>query len=194
MTEKLNFELPQSQLNILHLVSAIAWADGDLSTEEGDVLMEQFKANLPPEDQLIVYLDNNLTLYDSFSPDANVLIYEQIQARIEAVSAFKEILQSYKNNPVALEDLVAPIKTIEDRSLAVKLAYMIAKASADKDGNLICSQEKAVYRQLIELLQLNNDLVQKIELEADKELEAFQHPFKAFIDNVKDILLKKIEL
>lgn len=194
MTEKLNFYFPESHLNILHLVSAIAWSDGDLSTEESDVLIEQFKANLPTDPEPIVYLDNNITLYDSFSPSANPLIYEQIQARMEAESAFKDILQSYKNHPVPLEDLVAPIKTIEDRSLAVKLAYMVVKASPDKDGNLICPQEKAVYRKLIQLLEINSDLVQKIEWEADKKLEKFQHPFKAFIDNLKDILLTKIEI
>ncbi|BAQ61293.1 hypothetical protein GM3708_1699 [Geminocystis sp. NIES-3708] len=194
MTEKLSFYFPESQLNILHLVSAIAWSDGDLSTEESDVLIEQFKANLPTDPEPIVYLDNNITLYDSFSPSANPLIYEQIQARMEAESAFKDILESYKNNPVPLEDLVAPIKTIEDRSLAVKLAYMVVKASPDEEGNLICPQEKAVYRKLIQLLEMNSDLVQKIEWEADKKLEKFQHPFKAFIDNLKDILLTKIEL
>jgi hypothetical protein len=194
MTEKSGFDFPESQLNILHLISAIAWADGDLSTAESDVLIEQFKANLPTDPEPIVYLDDNITLYDSFSPSANPVIYEQIQARIEAESAFKEILNSYKNNPIPLEDLVKPIQTIEDRSLAVKLAYMVVKASPDDDGNLICPQEKAIYRQLIQLLAIDSDLIQKIEWEADKELEQFQHPFKAFIHNLKDILLTKIDI
>lgn len=195
MTEKSSFYFPESHLNILHLISAIAWADGDLSTEESEVLIEQFKANLPTDPDPIVYLDSNMGLYDSFSGETNTgILHEQIQVRIEAELAFKEILNSYKYNPIPLEDLVKPIENIEDRSLAVKLAYMVVKANPDNNGNLICPQEKAVYRQLIQLLEIDNDLVQKIEWEADRKLEQFQHPFKAFIDNLKDILLTKIEI
>jgi hypothetical protein len=195
MTEKSSFYLPESQLNILHLISAVAWADGDLSTEESEVLIEQFKGNLPTDPEPIIYLDGNIGLYDSFSTNMNTaILHEQIQERIDAELAFKEVLNSYKYNPVPLEDLVKPIQTIEDRSLAIKLAYMVVKASPDNDGNLICPQEKAIYRQLIQLLEIDSNLIQKIEWEADKKLEQFQHPFKAFIENLKEILLTKIEI
>jgi hypothetical protein len=192
MTEKSNFYFPESHLNILHVVSAIAWADGDLSKAETDILMELFKGDFPIDPEPITYLGDNMTLYDTVS--ANPVIYEQIHKRMEAELAFKDILNSYKQNPVPLEELVAPIKTIEDRCLAVKLAYMVIKAGNNHDSNLICPQEKAIYRQLIQLLEIDNDLAQKIEWEADKELEEFQHPFKAFMENLKKILLKKIDI
>jgi len=192
MIEESSFHFPESHLNILHLISAIAWADGDLSQEETDVLMELFNADLPIDPQPITYIDENMALYDSMS--ANSVIYEQVQERIQAELAFKNILDSYKNNPSTLEDLLIPIESLEDRSLAVKLAYMVIKASPDKNGNLICPQEKAIYRKLIQLLNIDGNLVQKIEWEADRELEKFQHPFKAFMENVKNILFKKIEI
>lgn len=45
--------------------------------------------------------------------------------------------------------------------------------------------KKMVYRQLIQLLNLDPEVVQKIEQRADYELDKFQHPFKAFMGNVK---------
>ncbi|MBL1209934.1 TerB family tellurite resistance protein [Geminocystis sp. GBBB08] len=192
MMEKSNVYFSESHLNILHLMSAIAWADGNLSKEETDVLLELFKTDLPVDPEPIAYMGDNMTLYDTVS--ANPAIYEQIQERIEAELAFKDILNSYKNNSIPLEDLVAPIKTIEDRCLAIKLAYMVVKASADDEGNLISASEKVIYRQLLQLLEIEENLVKKIEWEADKELEKFQHPFKAFMANVKKILFKKIEI
>ncbi len=191
MLENQDFYIPESHLNILHLVSAVAWADGDLSKDETEILMELFKADLPVDPQPIVYLDDNMTLYNSMT--VNTEVYEQIQERMKAELTFKEILNSYKNNPISLEDLISPIETLEDRCLALKLAYMVVKASPDSEGNLISSQEKVVYRQLISLLNLDNELIKKIEWEADQELEKFQHPFKAFINNVKNFLLKKID-
>ncbi|BAQ65935.1 hypothetical protein [Geminocystis sp. NIES-3709] len=192
MLEKLDFQLPESHLNILRVLSAIAWADGDLSKEETAVLIEQFKVDLPVDPQPIAYLEDNMTLYDPFS--ANPLVYELIEARIKAESAFKDILEGYKYNPIPLVDLVSRITTIEDRHLTVKLAYMVIKASPDDEGNLICSQEKFVYRQLIDLLNLDSEVVKKIEWEASQELDKFQHPFKALIDNIKNFFGQKITL
>lgn len=192
MSEKIDLQLPQSQATILQILSAVAWADGDLSKEETEVLMEQFKTDLPVDPEPIAYLDDNMTLYDPFS--TNPLVYEQIEARIQAESAFKDILNNYKSNPVPLADLVDGLSSMEDRCLTVKLAYMVMKASADDEGNLICTDEKAVYRQLVELLQLSNDMVTKIELEASQELDKFQHPFKALMSNVASFFGQKVTL
>jgi|JI8StandDraft_2_1071088.scaffolds.fasta_scaffold149500_1 hypothetical protein len=192
MSEKIDFQLPESHSIILQILSAVAWADGNLSEEEMEVLMEQFKTDLPLDPEPIAYMDDNMTLYDPFS--TNPLVYEQIQARISSELAFKDILNNYKLNPVPLTDLVSGLTSIEDRCLTVKLAYMVIKASADDEGNLICTDEKAVYRQLVELLELNHDTVTKIELEASQELDKFQHPFKALIHNVASFLGQKVTL
>jgi uncharacterized membrane protein YebE (DUF533 family) len=192
MSEKIDFQLPESHCNILQILCAVAWADGDLSEEETNVLIEQFKTDLPVDPEPIAYMEDNMTLYVPFS--TNPLVYEQIEARIKAENAFKEILNNYKYNPVSLKDLVPRLDSIEDRYLAVKLAYMVIKASPDDEGNLICREEKAVYRQLVELLKLDNDTVTKIEMEASQELDKFQHPFKALIHNVTSFLGQKVTL
>ncbi|WP_017293188.1 tellurite resistance TerB family protein [Geminocystis herdmanii] len=192
MSEKIDFQLPESHSTILQILSAVAWADGDLSQEETEVLIEQFKTDLPVDPEPIAYMEDNMTLYDPFS--TNPVVYEQIEARIQAESAFKDILNNYKYNPIPLTDLVSRLSSIEDRCLTVKLAYMVIKASADDEGNLICPDEKAVYRQLVELLELSNDIVTKIELEASQELDKFQHPFKALIHNVTSFFGQKVTL
>jgi len=191
-SDNTDFQIPESHLNILKIVSAMAWADGKLDKEEIDVLMEQFKVDLPVDPQPIVYLEENITFYDPFS--TNPIIYEQIETRIKSESAFKDILWDYKDNPIPLPELVCKLGSIEDRCLAVKLSYMVIKACADKEGDLISPQEKVVYRQLLELTQLDNETVKKIEWKASQELEKFQHPFKALLHNVKSFLGKKITL
>lgn len=192
MSETRDFQLPESHAIILQILSAVAWADGDLSKEETEVLIEQFKTDLPVDPEPIAYIEDNMTLYDPFS--TNPLVYEQIEARIKAESAFKDILNNYKYNPVPLTDLVNRLSSIEDRYLTVKLAYMVIKASSDDEGNLISPDEKAVYRQLVELLELNHETVTKIELEASQELDKFQHPFKALMSNVTSFFTQKITL
>lgn len=190
MSENPSLFLPESQLLILNIVCALAWADNDLSVEETEILLEKFKANLPPEPELM-YLDSGDPFFGTMGL-SSFTIAEQTQARASAEIAFKDILNNYKQNPIPLADLVSQLKTHEDRCLTVKLAYMVINASADDDGNLICSQEKAVYRQLIQLLNLDDEVVRKIEERATYELEKFQHPFKAFMGNVRAFFLQKI--
>lgn len=192
MTKTRDFQLPQSHITILQVLSAVAWADGDLSKEEIDVLIEQFKTDLPVDPEPMAYIEDNMTLYDPFS--TNPVVYEQIEARIAAESAFKDILNNYKNNPIPLTDLVNGLSSIEDRCLTVKLAYMVIKASADDEGNLISPDEKVIYRQLVELLKLNPEMVTKIELEASEELDKFQHPLKALMMNVGSFLTQPVTL
>lgn len=190
MSENPSLFLPESQLLILNIVCALAWADNDLSVEETEILLEKFKANLPPEPELM-YLDEPDPFYGTTGL-SSFTVAEQTQARTNAEIAFKDILNSYKENPIPLPDLVSQLKTNEDRCLTAKLAYMVIKASDDKEGNLISTEEKAVYRQLIQLLNLDSETVQKIEERASYELDKFQHPFKAFMGNVRKFFLKKI--
>ncbi|WP_330202388.1 TerB family tellurite resistance protein [Cyanobacterium sp. Dongsha4] len=190
MSDNPSLFLPESQLLILNIVCALAWADDELSEEETEILLEKFKSNLPPEPEPI-YFDDPDPFYNTMGL-SSFSVAEQTQARINAEIAFKDILNRYKQNPIPLSDLVSQLKTNEDRCLAAKLAYMVIKASPDNEGNLICPDEKAVYRQLIQLLNLDPEVVQKIEQRADYELDKFQHPFKAFMGNVKKFFLKKI--
>ncbi len=185
MTQSTDFNIPESHFNILRILSAMAWADGNLSEEEVDILIDQFKVDLPLDPHPLFYAEDSTALFGSFRESPP--ISEQLQERIDAELAFKEILISYKYNPTPLPELVAKLKTPEDRCLTVKLAYMVIKASRDPNqkDSLISPGEKEAYRQLLDLVDLEPDLITEVELQANRELDQFQHPFSAFLANLK---------
>lgn len=182
MESEYKLNLPESHLHILRVVSAMAWADGNLSEEEAELLINEFKEDLPENPSPILYLEDTPPFF-SDSLD-NSLISEQLTERINAELALKEILIEYKYNPVPLATLVNQLKTQEDRCLSLKLAYMIIQAHAQKSGELISLEEKKAYRQLVDLLNLDENLVKEIELQANQDLAKFKHPFQAFIAGI----------
>lgn len=186
MDSQIQLNLPESHVNILRVVSAIAWADGNLTEEEAKILIHEFNDDLPPNPSPLLYLEevppffNNLVNNDTIS--------EQLSQRITAETALNEIIVEYKYNPIPLQILVEKLVTEEDRCLALKLAYMVIKASPNNQGESISLEEKKAYRQLVDLLKLDCNLVEEIELQASKDLDHFQHPFQAFISNIKETL------
>ncbi len=190
MSDLENLRLPESHFNILQILSALAWADGDLSQKEIKILLEEFKEDLPVEPQAISLIDN--TGIANLNLEQEAFAFEQMEKRINAELAFQQIIENYHQNPIPLTDLVSKLKTSEDRSLTVKLAYMLICVSYDSKTQTIPLVEKALYRELIQLLNLDNNLVKEIEWEAKKELDEFQHPFKAFITSIGNILNTKI--
>lgn len=186
MENESKFNLPESHLNILRVVSAIAWADGNLTEEEANILIHEFNADLPPNPNPLLYLEETPPFFSSLGQNAT--ISEQLSERITAELALNEIIVEYKYNPIPLQILVDKLITEEDRCLALKLAYMVIKASPNDAGELISLEEKKAYRQLVDLLNLKENLVKEIELQASQDLANFQHPFHAFISSIKETL------
>lgn len=189
MSETTNLSLPESHLNILNILSALAWADENLSREEIELLLEQFKVDLPVNSTKMVSQD--YPNFTGFNLDANPILLEQIEHRVNAELAFKQIINNYHEKPIPLEDLVPKLETIEDRCLTVKLAYMLISLGYDPQKHSIHPKEKALYRQLIQLLNLDDNLVAEIEWEASQDLDNFQHPFKALMNNIRNFLNPK---
>jgi hypothetical protein len=185
MKSKYQLNLPESHLNILRLVSAMVWADGNLTEAETNVLIHEFNADLPPNPSPLVYWEDVPPFISDISHQPN--ISQELSERISAELALKEIIVDYKYHPIPLADLVAKLTTEEDRCLALKLSYMVIKASAD-NGDLINFAEKEAYRKLVELLNLDDNLVKEIETQADQDLDKFQHPWHGFISNIKKAL------
>lgn len=176
-------KLPPSHLTILRIVSAMAWADGNLSEEELNLLVSEFNEDLPINPSPFLYVEDMPPFFDNTLNELEIA--NQLSERFLAESALKEIVIDYKYHPIPLGNLVQDLTTEEDKSLALKLAYMVIKISPDETGQLISNEEKKVYRQLVKLLNLKEDLVKEIELEADEELEKIEHPFQAFLNNIK---------
>ena len=189
MSETNNLSLPESHLNILQILSALAWADDNLSKEEIELLLEQFKEDLPANTTPIS--SQEYPIFTGFNLDVSPILIEEMENRINAELAFKQIINNYHDNPIPLADLVSKLKTMEDRCLTVKLAYMMISVGYDPQEHSIHPKEKSLYRQLIQLLDLDDNLVQEIEWEASQELDNFQHPFKALLTNIENFLNPK---
>ncbi|MFY8149886.1 MAG: YbjN domain-containing protein [Prochlorococcaceae cyanobacterium] len=133
--------LPEADRDLLRILCCVAWSDGDFAAGEK---------------RLLTRLVQNY-----FLPDGDV------QTTAEAVEALAaEALQ-----PDVLRELVPRLTSQEDRQLVLKLAYMLIRIdSRPGESSSINPQEKRVYRQLVELLELEEADVQEAEWAAEQEL------------------------
>jgi len=142
--------LSAEQTNLLKIVWTMAWSDGEFSEEEQDLLLS-YCSELLAEN-------------------------EQQQAEIKAYLASKSV-----EIPAIelLDELVPQLSIEEDRELALKLGYMVIaiskKTGLDSQINL---EEKRAYRKLVELLNLPDETVQKIEWAANTDLERQEQPLE----------------
>lgn len=134
-------DITPAQVSLLHLVSLIAWCDGELSAEELHLILshlaEIFTVNRQQAEVLGQELKNYVT---------QVVPLENLEA------------------------LVSQLETEEDRELALKLSYMAIQANHSGEPP-INQAEKATYRRLVELLALPPETVRKIEWAADNDLK-----------------------
>ena len=126
----------------MRLVCAVAWCDGDFSTEEQRLLGKLVARYLSPPGG------------DGPSDEA----VEIIAARAAA--------------PELLDTLVHALPSAEDRQLALKLAFMmvlVGRAPGDRDA--INPREKEAYRRVVEAVALPDVEVEATEWAARRELE-----------------------
>jgi hypothetical protein len=130
-----------TELDLLRIVCAVAWCDGDFSDEEQQLLARLVARYLSPP--------------DGAGPTA-----EAVQS-IASRAASLELLDSLPRG------LTSP----EDRQLALKLAYMMVRIGrAPGDVEAINPQEKQAYRRLVEALALPSEEVEATEWAAEQEL------------------------
>ena len=133
----------ERQLDLLQIVCCVAWVDGDVSAEEKQ-LLEQLVARYFASEE---------------GADANKEAARQLAA--------------WTVDGALLNELMARLTVAEDRLLALKLAYMMARVSQrPEDSAAINPQEKALYRQLVEGLRLTETEVQEAEWAAEQDLSS----------------------
>ena len=134
-------ELTSAQAALLRIVCTVAWADGECSTAERELLAEQVA-----------------TLLNGDSPTGLG------EAQLETFLA--------ERLPVAgLDALVDQLPGSDDRQLALKLSYMMVRVGLRSPGEpSINAQERVAYRQLVELLGLEDARIQEIEWAAEADL------------------------
>lgn len=132
-----------TELTIFRIVWAVAWADGELSQAERDLLAD---------------------FIDRYSGDEilNPLLREELeQAMARGVG-----------DGHSWQDLVGQLTSQDDRELVLKLSYQIIRIAPRTGEELpINRDEKQAYRLLVELLALPEERVREIEWAADTELD-----------------------
>jgi Tellurite resistance protein TerB len=157
-----SFSISPEKINLLQIVCAIAWADGELAIAEKELMLNQFSqlfSEAPREEQK---LRQELEIY----------VAEKIDLQV-------------------LEQLVAKLETEEDRELMIKLGYLVIRASQPTDiRSSINPKEKLGYRRLVELLALPESTIEKIEWIAEEDLKQHDNVLNALTSGITRFLTK----
>jgi uncharacterized tellurite resistance protein B-like protein len=143
--------LTPTELNIVQIVCSMAWSDGSLSGAEKELMLDQ--------------------------------ISQRFGNSAEESASLRRALQDYvAQNPVseALEQLVPQLQSENDRELVLKLGYMVIRSSDSVTDSTIDrmptelsinAKEKVAYRRLVELLNLPEEKIEKLEWAAETDLQ-----------------------
>lgn len=139
----------QRQLDLLRIVCCVAWADGAVS---------------PAEKKLLELLVSRYFGQPATEEDSLLAAARQLAAWTQDLSA--------------LEELVPRLPLAEDRLLALKLSYLMARIDrTTPDEPSINPQEKGAYRRLVELCALPEAQVSEAEWAAERDLVERQSPW-----------------
>jgi uncharacterized tellurite resistance protein B-like protein len=145
----------QRQLDLLRIVCCVAWADGEVSDQERQ-LLERLVAQYFPQPQ---------------------------EAEGDSILSAARQLAAWAQELSALEELVPRLTLQEDRLLALKLSYLMARIDRQApEQPLINAQEKRAYRRLVELCALPEDDVRDAEWAAERELAERRSPWDQLSD------------
>ncbi|MFN9618511.1 MAG: hypothetical protein ACK55X_02200 [Synechococcaceae cyanobacterium] len=129
------------ELNLLRIVCTVAWCDGEFSDDEQRLLGKVVARYLTPA--------------DGEGPSTEAV--EMIASRAASLDL--------------LDTLPRALESLEDRQLALKLAFMmICAGRAPGDHEAINPREKAAYRRLVEAVNLPQEEVEATEWAARQEL------------------------
>lgn len=122
------------QMNLLRIVASMAWADGELATEEVNLMLDRFCR--------------------LFAADVDA---QQLQQE----------LRDYVMQNIPLDELIGQLQSQEEKELVLQLGYeVIASSARTPDEPKINAEEAAAYQKLVQLLNLPEDAVKRIEAEA----------------------------
>ncbi|MEA5443518.1 hypothetical protein [Cyanobium gracile] len=134
-------ELTPTQAALLRIVCTVAWADGECSTAERELLAELVARHLHGD-----------------SPGG-------------LGEAEREAFLAERLPVAGLDTLVAELSGADARQLALKLSYMMVRVGRRSPAEpSINAQERVAYRHLVELLALGDGKIQEIEWAAEADL------------------------
>ena len=108
-------------------------------------------------------------------------------------------VQRLEGSARSLKELVALLTSNQDRCLAARVAYLVAAVSRQpRDRQKINVDERRVYQELIQELNLSKEDLDRIEASAMQELNQNRSPLRLLLDlifgdeKVPDLLIEKL--
>jgi uncharacterized tellurite resistance protein B-like protein len=133
--------LSPAQAALLRIICTVAWADGECSTAERDLLAT-----------LVARHWHGDTAAPLGEEDLERFLAERLPVD-------------------GLSGLVAQLTSTDDRELALKLSYMMVRVGRrSPEEASINAQERVAYRSLVELLGLGDGRIREIEWAAEADL------------------------
>ena len=133
----------QRPLDLLKIACCVAWSDGDVCVEEKQLL------------------------------DDLVFRYFPLEVGDSSLEAATSQLTAWAMDLSALDEVIPRLNSEEDKLLAVKFAYMVARVGQNPgDRSAINADEKKAYRYLVAALGMGERQVEEVEWAADKELDS----------------------
>ncbi|NEQ26494.1 MAG: TerB family tellurite resistance protein [Microcoleus sp. SIO2G3] len=122
------------QMNLLRIVTSMAWSDGNLAEKEVEVMLDRF---------------SKVFEFDSVQQDH--LCSE---------------LRDYLMQNIPLSELTPKLQTDEERELVLRLGYEVIRSSSRNSAeDLINDEESAAFQNLVQLLGLPAETVDRIKSE-----------------------------
>jgi hypothetical protein len=134
-------------MDMLRILCCVAWSDGEFSPQEKQLLGRIVERYFLP----------------GAGDGSGAATVEALASGAMAAAAMR---------PELLDELVPALATVEDRQLALKLAYQMMRVgprTGEESG--IQPQEKVTYRKLVEGLGLSEAEIRETEWAAEQELK-----------------------
>ena len=155
-----------SSITLLQLVQEVAYCDGSMSQEEENLIITLMDSHGLKEDRDAL---RNRLIEGYSSPSSHQSVARGSTKRIER------------------DELLSRLRALtskEERDLAIKLSYLTAMVSRDKDDLTdVNAQELALFQSVAEAVQCSEQRVRAIQWAADEELKQWTMP------SLKQVLL-----
>ena len=153
-------------ITLLQLVQEVAYCDGSMSQEEENLIITLIDSHGLQEDRDAL---KNRLIEGYSSPSSHQSVARGSAKRIERDELLKRL---------------SALTSKEERDLAIKLAYLTAMVSRDKDDLTdINAQELDLFQSVAEAVQCSEQRVRAIQWAADEELKQWTMP------SLKQVLL-----
>ena len=153
-------------ITLLQLVQEVAYCDGSMSQEEENLIITLIDSHGLQEDHDAL---KNRLIEGYSSPSSHQSVARGSAKRIERDELLKRL---------------SALTSKEERDLAIKLAYLTAMVSRDKDDLTdVNAQELDLFQSVAEAVQCSEQRVRAIQWAADEELKQWTMP------SLKQVLL-----